>query len=70
MKQKIKQISIIHREPHPLGQFKKKKNKKLMNMAFTHLKCLFNENEPCDALRDDYLKIAQFYDAEKKKAES
>lgn len=41
-----------------------------MNMAFTHLKCLLNENEPCDALRDDYLKIAQFYDAEKKKAES
>lgn len=36
-------------------------------MAFTHLKCLFNENEPCDALRDDYLKIASFYDAEKKK---
>lgn len=35
-------------------------------MAFTHLKCLFNENEPCDALRDDYLKIAPFYDAEKK----
>lgn len=36
-------------------------------MAFTHLKCLFNENEPCDALRDDYLKIASFYDAEKKR---
>lgn len=35
-------------------------------MAFTHLRCLFNGNEPCDALRDYYLKIAALYDAEKK----
>lgn len=37
-----------------------------MNMVFTHLRCLFNENEPCDALRDYYLKIAALYDAEKR----
>lgn len=34
-------------------------------MAFTHFKCLFCENEPHDALRNDYLKITALYDAEK-----
>lgn len=35
-------------------------------MTFTHLKCLFNGNEACDALRDDYLKIAARNDAVKR----
>lgn len=34
---------------------------------FTHLKYLFNENEACDTLRDDYLKIAARYDAVKRR---
>lgn len=38
-----------------------------MNITFTHFKCLFNENEACDTLRDDYLKIAASYDAVKRR---
>lgn len=38
-----------------------------MNMNFTHLKCLFNENEACDTLRDDYVKIAVRYDTVKRR---
>lgn len=36
-------------------------------MNFTHLKCLFNENEACDTLRDDYVKIAVRYDTVKRR---
>lgn len=49
----------------PIHWLRFKKNI-FMNMAFTYFKHLFNENEPCYALRDDYLKIATLYDAERK----
>lgn len=61
MKQEIKHHVFIKRHVHYLI-FKKI----LMNMNFTHSKCLFNENEACNALRDDYIKIAAHYDAVKR----